>query len=128
MTSSLTAWRGNQGAIGFYAIILLLLFAGLGRISVVLVALFFSGSMPSLTTFIQHLVFAVSVISIPLMMDHGTDAITAMIASILALARNFPEMLIWALLIVSLTFVGLATLYAGHAITAPPEESPRAPD
>jgi uncharacterized membrane protein len=142
LAGSLTAWRSNPGAIGFYAIILLLLFAGWGRISVVLVALFFSGSMPSLTTFIQQLVFsgenlqflaiyfavgaafamlvfAVSVISIPLMMDRGTDTITAMIASFLALAGSFPAMLIWALLIVTLTFAGLASLYAGLAITAP---------
>ncbi len=139
---SLAAWRSNPGAIGFYAIILLLLFAGWGRVSVVLVALFFSGSMPSLTTFLHHLVFsgenltflaiyfsvgaafallvfALSVISIPLMMDRGTDTITAMIASFLALTRSLPAMLIWGGLIVTLIFAGLATFYVGLAITAP---------
>ncbi|MFN7088046.1 MAG: DUF2189 domain-containing protein [Burkholderiales bacterium] len=142
LAASLTAWNSNPGAIGFYALILLLLFAGWARVSVVLVALFYSGSMPHLAAFAQHLVlsrenlefvtiyfgvgaafallvFAVSVISLPLMMDRGTDTITAMIASFLALARNFPAMLVWALLIVVLTFAGLATLYLGLAIAAP---------
>lgn len=139
---SLTAWRGNLGAIGFYAIILLLLFAGWARVSVVLVALFYEGSMPSVATFLQHvvfsgenfeflaiylgvgaafalLVFALSVVSIPLMMDCGTDAITAMIASFVALTRSFPAMLLWGLLIAALIFAGLATWYVGLALTGP---------
>lgn len=142
LAASLTAWNRNPGSIGFYALILLLLFAGWARVSVVLVALFYSGSMPSIATFAQHLVFsqenleflaiyfgvgagfallvfAVSVVSIPLMMDRGTDTVTAMIASFLALTRNFPAMLVWAALIGTMLFVGLATLYIGLAITGP---------
>jgi len=65
------------------------------------------------------LVFALSVISIPLMMDRGTDTITAMIASFLALTRSFPAMIVWAALIAILIFAGLATFYLGLAITAP---------
>lgn len=139
---SLTAWRSNLGSISFYAVILLLLFAGWGRVSVVLVALFFEGSMPSVATFLQHivfsgenleflaiyvgvgaafalLVFALSVVSIPLMMDRGTDTITAMIASFLALTRSFPAMIVWAALIAGLIFAGLASFYLGLAITGP---------
>ncbi len=142
LAASLTAWNRNPGAIGFYALILLLMFAGWVRVSVVLVALFYSGDMPSVATFAQHLVFsqenleflviyfgvgagfallvfAVSVVSIPLMMDRGTDTVTAMIASFLALVRNFPAMLIWAALISMMLFAGLATLYLGLAITGP---------
>jgi uncharacterized membrane protein len=142
LAASLTAWNRNPGSIGFYALILLLLFAGWARVSVVLVALFYSGSMPSVATFAQHLVFseenleflaiyfsvgagfallvfALSVVSIPLMMDRGTDTVTAMIASFLALARNFPAMMVWGALIGTLLFAGLATLYLGLAITGP---------
>jgi len=142
LASSLTAWQANPGAIGFYAIILLLLFAGWGRVSVLLVALLYEGSMPTVATFLQHfvlsgenaafivtylgvgagfalLVFALSVISIPLMMDRGTDTVTAMIASFLALARSFPAMLLWAALIAALIFAGLATFYIGLAVTGP---------
>lgn len=142
LAASLTAWNSNPGAIGFYALILLLLFAGWARVSVVLVALFYTGSMPGIATFAQHLVFseenleflaiyfgvgagfallvfAVSVVSIPLMMDRGTDTVTAMIASFLALTRNFPAMMVWGALIGVMLFAGLATLYLGLAITGP---------
>ena len=142
LASSLTAWQANPGSIGFYAIILLLLFAGWARVSVLLVALLFEGSMPTVATFVQHfvfseenaaflvtylgvgagfalLVFALSVVSIPLMMDRGTDTVTAMIASFLALARSFPAMLLWAALIAALIFAGLATFYIGLALTGP---------
>lgn len=142
LAASLSAWRANPGAIGFYAIILLLLFAGWARVSVLLVALLFEGSMPTVATFLQHLVFsgenaaflvvyigvgagfallvfALSVVSIPLMMDRGTDTVTAMIASFLALTRSFPAMLVWAALIGVLIFAGLATFYVGLALTGP---------
>ena len=139
---SLTAWSRNMSGIGFYAIILMLLFAGWGRVSVVLVALFFEGQMPSIAALLQHLlfkpenfeflviylgvgggfallVFAVSVVSIPLMMDRGTDTITAMIVSFLALVKNFPAVLLWGILIGIFIFAGLATWYIGLAITGP---------
>lgn len=139
---SLSAWRANPGAIGFYAIILLLLFAGWARVSVLLVALLFEGSMPTVATFLHYFVFsgenaiflavylgigagfallvlALSVVSIPLMMDRGTDTVTAMIASFLALTRSFPAMLLWGILIGTLIFTGLATFYLGLALTGP---------
>lgn len=142
LASSLSAWRANPGSIGFYAIILLLLFAGWARVSVLLVALLFEGSMPTVATFLQYfvlsgenavflvvyvgigagfalLVFALSVVSIPLMMDRGTDTVTAMIASFLALTRSFPAMLLWGILIGTLIFAGLATFYLGLALTGP---------
>jgi len=142
LASSLSAWRANPGSIGFYAIILMLLFAGWARVSVLLVALLFDGSMPTVATFLHYfvlsgenavflvvylgigasfalLVFALSVVSIPLMMDRGTDTVTAMIASFLALTRSFPAMLLWGVLIGTLIFAGLATFYIGLAFTGP---------
>ncbi|MGW8183220.1 MAG: DUF2189 domain-containing protein, partial [Burkholderiales bacterium] len=122
--------------------ILLLLFAGWARVSVLLVALLFEGSMPTVATFLHYFVFsgenaiflavylgigagfallvlALSVVSIPLMMDRGTDTVTAMIASFLALTRSFPAMLVWGILIGTLIFAGLATFYLGLALTGP---------
>ncbi|HEX6827898.1 MAG TPA: DUF2189 domain-containing protein, partial [Burkholderiales bacterium] len=43
---TLTAWRANAPALGFYAVILALLLAAWIRVSIVVVALFFSGGMP----------------------------------------------------------------------------------
>ncbi|UCF75276.1 MAG: hypothetical protein JSU71_13720, partial [Betaproteobacteria bacterium] len=49
----------------------------------------------------------------------GTDTVTAMIASFLALTRSFPAMLLWGMLIGTLIFAGLATFYIGLALTGP---------
>ena len=139
---SLHAWGRHPGSIGLYAIILLLLLAGWMRVSVVLVALFYQGAMPTATTFLKTivlsgenlgflavyfgvgalfalLVFAVSVVSIPMMLDRGTDTITAMIASCLALARNPAAMAVWAALIGVLILAGLATWYFALLVTGP---------
>ena len=43
---TLVAWQGNAPAIGFYALILALLLAVWIRVSVVVVALFFTGDLP----------------------------------------------------------------------------------
>jgi uncharacterized membrane protein len=65
------------------------------------------------------LVFAFSVVSIPLMLDRNQDAVTAMLASFLALVRNLPMMLVWAALIVALTAVGVATAFIGLVFLMP---------
>jgi uncharacterized membrane protein len=66
-----------------------------------------------------ELVFAFSVVSIPMMLDRNQDTVTAMLASFLALVRNLPMMLLWGALIVSLTAVGIATAFIGLIITMP---------
>ncbi|MBL27444.1 MAG: hypothetical protein CMM50_07845 [Rhodospirillaceae bacterium] len=63
--------------------------------------------------------FAVSVISVPMLMRHETDAVTAMAKSIEAVRRNFWPMMLWAWLIALLTVCGVATLYVGSIITLP---------
>ncbi len=47
------------------------------------------------------------------------DAVTAMLASFLALVRNLPMMLVWAALIVALTAVGVATAFIGLVFLMP---------
>lgn len=139
---SLQAWRRHPGPIGLYAIILLLLLAGWIRVSVVLVALFYQGAMPTATTFLKTLlfsggnlgflvvyfgvgagfallVFAVSVVSIPMMLDRGTDTVTSMIASCIVLARNPGVMAVWAAMIGVLILAGLATWHFALLVTGP---------
>ena len=53
------------------------------------------------------------------MLDRGKDAITAMLLSLAAIARNPLPMLVWALLLVSLVGVGFATGFIGLIVTAP---------
>lgn len=139
---SLQAFRRHPGSLGFYAIILLLMLAGWMRVSMVLVALFFQGTMPTATTFVNSLVlsgenagflaiyfsvgagfallvFAISVVSIPMMLDRETDTITAMITSCIALVRNPAAMAVWAILIGLLILAGLVTWYFALLVTGP---------
>jgi uncharacterized membrane protein len=65
------------------------------------------------------LVFAFTVIALPLMLDRGTDAITAMLASLACVARNPGTLAIWAACIVLLVGVGFATALVGLVLTGP---------
>ncbi len=65
------------------------------------------------------LVFAISVISVPLLMDRDVDFATAVFTSVQAVIRNPKPMLIWAWLVALLTCIGLATLYIGLIVTFP---------
>jgi len=65
------------------------------------------------------LVFAVSVISVPLLMERDVDFMTAVITSIQSVRRNPKPMLLWAWLIALLTACGLVTLFLGLIITFP---------
>jgi len=64
-------------------------------------------------------VFAISVVSVPLLMHRDVDFMTAIMTSIIAVWRNPKPMLIWAWLIAFLTACGLVTLYLGLIVTFP---------
>lgn len=65
------------------------------------------------------IVFSASVVSLPMMLDRGTDAITSALTSVNAVIKNKGVMLVWALLIVGLVIAGFATAYLGLAIVLP---------
>ena len=65
------------------------------------------------------LVFAISVVSVPLLMERDIDFMTAVITSIQSVLRNPKPMLLWAWLVALLTAGGLVTLYLGLIITFP---------
>jgi len=62
------------------------------------------------------IVFSASVVSLPMMLDRGTDAVTSALTSINAVLRNKGVMLLWAALIVLLVAVGFASAYLGLAV------------
>jgi uncharacterized membrane protein len=64
-------------------------------------------------------VFAVSVVAIPLIIDRHASAAEAMRASVHAVLRNIPAMIVWSGLILALTIIGYAPLLAGLLIIAP---------
>ena len=112
------------------------------RIATLLFALLVSDSYPNLNAFvafalttpnglaliligtliggvIAFLVFAVSAISVPMLMDREIDFVTAIMASIDAVKRNPAPMLLWAWLIALLIGFGLATLFVGLIFVFP---------
>jgi uncharacterized membrane protein len=65
------------------------------------------------------LVFAISVVSVPLLMTRRIDAITAIVASLEAVRVNPKPMALWAGLIAGFMALGLASLFVGLAIAFP---------
>lgn len=141
LAPTLTAWRANLGAFSLFALILTVLMLIWARASLVTFALFFSSGMPTLSGFLEQvvsvehwdfvltwlavgaifaaIVFAVGVVSVPMMLDRGTDTVVAALTSVRALLANPGPLLAWAALIVLLIGVGFATAFIGLVITAP---------
>ena len=65
------------------------------------------------------LVYALSVVSIPMLMDRDSDIVTAMMTSARAVNTNVTAMVLWAVLIVLLVGVGFATLMLGMIVLLP---------
>lgn len=138
---SLTAWRDNLGGIGIYVLILTVVFLVWGRASLVTFALFESRAMPSWDAFMAQMiamknlefvfaffgvglifaliVFVFSVISIPHLLAVRADAVTAAAVSVVAVTKSTPAMILWALLVVLLVGIGLASAFIGLIFTAP---------
>ncbi|HRP76032.1 MAG TPA: DUF2189 domain-containing protein [Rhodocyclaceae bacterium] len=138
---SLVVWKRNAGNLGIFAVVLGVVFLVWARASLIMFALFYTSEVPNLTGFLSQfvkmenleflavyfgvglifatIVFAVSVVSIPLMLDRNQDAITSMLASIGTLFRNPGPLMIWAALIVALTAIGFLTFHLGLVVLMP---------
>jgi uncharacterized membrane protein len=136
-----TAWRANLGAFSLFSLVLTIIMLIWARASLVTFALFFSSGMPTLKSFlaqvvsVEHIdflltyfavgalfagiVFAVSVVSVPMMLDRGTDTVVAALTSVRALFANFGPLTFWALLIVVIVGLGFATLFVGLVVAVP---------
>jgi len=141
LAPTLTVWKRNVGNLGIFAVVLGIIFLVWARASLVIFALFYTDEMPNLSGFLTQLlsfdnvefllvyfgiglvfatiVFAVSVVSIPLMLDRNQDAITSMLASISALAHNPLSMAMWAVMIVGLAAIGFLSFHLGLVVLMP---------
>ncbi len=63
--------------------------------------------------------FLVSAVSLQTMIGQDTDFIPALLISIFSVTRNFGPMMLWAVIIVAVTGLGLATALIGLAVTLP---------
>lgn len=139
---SLQGWRRSGGALAPFGLELFLFAIFWERLSAILFALSYGGHPPNLETFFADvflsgayplfvvayvgvgavfaaIVFIVTAVAIPMLLDRNGDIYTAMAASFLAVTRNIPAMLVWALLIVALIALGFATLLFGLVIVFP---------
>ena len=141
LAPTLDAWRPNVGSVGIFALVLCVILLVWARASLVVFALFFTYDMPDLRGFLAQvlspshvefllayvcvggffavLVFAISVVSVPMMLDRNTDGITAALTSLRAFAANVPAMIAWGILIVVLIAAGFASWFAGLVIVVP---------
>lgn len=68
---------------------------------------------------LASMVYVVSVVSVPAIIDSPVKALDAILISIKVVATNIPTMLVWAALIVLLTGIGLATFLIGMLVIYP---------
>ncbi|MBY0431822.1 MAG: DUF2189 domain-containing protein [Rhodospirillales bacterium] len=143
LAQALRAWNRNGPQIAGFGLMLMLAVLAWVQIALLLFMLFFHAGPPPLEHFLSALltapqaplflllgtvvggalaalVFTVSAVSLPLLMDREDVGVAAAIAtSIDAVARNWRVMIGWAAVIALLIGLGLATFFIGLAVTLP---------
>jgi uncharacterized membrane protein len=141
--AALLAWGRNASQIGLMCIALMLFLFAWIRIAALLFMLFYGLAPPSLETLVADtflspeglpflitgtiigalfagLAYAISVVSIPLLLDRpDANVITAIATSIVAVKENPATLAFWAVLIAGFVGAGLVTLYLGLIVTLP---------
>ncbi|HTH15463.1 MAG TPA: DUF2189 domain-containing protein [Magnetospirillum sp.] len=123
-------------------LVLLLAFFVWFQLAMVIFALYFGGHPPALDSFygqvvlapqgpaflltgtvvgggVAALVFAISVVSMPMLLDRDVSALTAMRTSLKAFWLNRMNMIGWAATLATLGLLGLSFFFVGLAITLP---------
>ena len=145
--ASITCWDTHISSMAMLVLVLMVLELLWGRASLVVFAVFFHTGMPSTASVLQAifspenwkflavylvvggvfagLVYAFCVVSIPMVLDRDTDAITAAITSFQVVTAHPLAMLLWGALIIALVVgalllpwgVGLLVIgpWLGHA-------------
>jgi len=140
--SAYQAWKLNQSQVSMVSAGFIMLMNFWFAASVGLFALLYEGSMPSFDNFIDKVflseagfnftlasvllgfllawcAYAISVITVPMLVDRQVDGFTAIRFSIRAVLGNMPAMMLWAGLIVLIVGLGIATFYLGLIIVLP---------
>lgn len=142
LSDALMAWRRNAGQIALMGLVLMLLHLAWVRIATLLFALFFQDAGPALDRLIDALLFspislpflatgaivgaalaavafAISVVSIPMLLDRDASVLVAIATSWAVVRVNPAAMALWAALIVAFTVLGFVSLYLGLAVVLP---------
>jgi uncharacterized membrane protein len=142
LSSSVTCWDSHIKSMGMLVLVLIVMELLWGRASLVVFAVFFNTGMPSTTGVMEAifnpknwefvaayaivgggfgmLVYSISAVSIPMILDRDTDAISAAITSLEVMFHNTGVMVLWGLLIVLLIAASLALPWElGLLLTGP---------
>ncbi|HJV72178.1 DUF2189 domain-containing protein [Ideonella sp.] len=140
--AALRAWRDNAGSVALFGLMLAVALIFWERAAAVLFALLYSGSAPDASRLLEDLlfsgrqsalllaffgagavlatvVFTLSVVTVPMLLDRPVDVITAALTSLRCCARNPAAMAVWAVLIAGLTILGFATAMLGLVVVFP---------
>ncbi len=132
----------NLGQLAFVGFVLMLIMMAWLLLAMVIFSVFYGGTPPSLETFYQGLIsqpqtpiflvlgtvvggvlaalaFAVSAISMPMIVSENISAFDAMAFSLAAITANPRVMASWGAVLVLLTACGMVTLFIGLAVTLP---------
>ena len=140
---ALLAWRKNAIQIGMMGALLGLAHLFWVRVAMLLFALFFGYALtPAIENVIDVMlrsslllpfliigtligfgfaavVFTISAIAIPMLLDRDTNLFTAVATSITAVLVNWQAMVLWAMLIVGFTAMALVPFFLGLAVVMP---------
>jgi uncharacterized membrane protein len=133
LSASLTCWDGHIKSMSMLVLVLMVLELLWGRASLVVFAVFFNTGMPSTTGVIEAifnpdnfefvavyllvggffagLVYAISVVSIPMILDRDTDAISASITSVRVFFEELAVMLLWGLVLCVLVVLSFMSFW-----------------
>jgi len=65
------------------------------------------------------LLFSLTVVSLPLLLEKELDFITAMLLSFATVKANLPVMLVWAFVIAAMVFIGMVPFFLGLLVVLP---------
>lgn len=138
---SLTCWDAHLRSMAMLVLVLIVLELLWGRASLVVFAVFFNTGMPSTASVLQAvfnpenwefvavylgvgalfatLVYATTVVSIPMVLDRDTDAVSAAITSLRVVFAHPGVMLLWGLLITLLVALALLPWGLGLLVVGP---------
>lgn len=142
MGSSLTCWESHVRSMSMLIMVMVVLELLWGRASLVVFAVFFNtAGMPTTATvleavfnpqnwefiaaymcvggFFAGLVFASMMVSIPMILDRDTDAITACITSMRVFVDHTGVAVVWGLLILALVVLAMLPSAAGLLVVGP---------
>lgn len=138
---TVAAWRRNRFGIAFMAVLLMMFLYGWLRVATMLFALYFGEVLPPLgamfTTALDPdnlgfagggtaigavlaaIVFGLSAVSLPLLVERPVDAVTAAATSMRACCANPVTAALWAATIVAITVVAAVPAFLGLAFALP---------